>query len=955
VTAVAAPARVSIPYKGLEYYAEDDAAFFFGREREAGIVIGNLLASRLTLLYGPSGVGKSSLLRAGVLPRLHARGDVAAVVFSSWIEPPAPALAAALAAAVGLPQPEPDATLVEVAEDCGRRFGGDLLVVLDQFEEYFVYHPADDGPGSFAQQLPALLRRGDLQVSVLISIREDALARLDRFKGRIPNLFDNYLRVAHLDGASAREAILGPLAQYAKQVPDEQQVGIEPELVDEILDQVETGKVTIGVTGAGAVDGAAAGGRIESPYLQLVLTRLWREESAAGSRVLTRATLRRLGGAGQIVRTHLDDALGKLPVAQQETAAAVFRFLVTPSGTKIAYRVGDLAEYAERPREEVSFVLTALAARETRIVRPVGDDAYEIYHDVLATAILDWRGRYLRSREAAAAARRRRRNTRLLVLGVVVAGAAVGAAFYKQSQKTTEAQNQALLAEARAAPGFAGILRPGEGPLAGADFSPDGRQIVTAAAAGGLTTWRARSRARIENVDSAALTGFRFAAHRDVAVAAGDSPFVWTPATGRTAPLRVGPVEDAAFDPAGTTIATAGADGIVRIVDWKTHRVVRRIYVPDRSAVRSVDWGPAGDRVALAGDDGFALTVSVPSGRVITRVPPLAKAVDVIRYGPAGASLLTAGEDGVARVLTPTAGGGSLRTTELREGRSPLHAAGFSPDGRLVATGGVDGVVCVWDWSARRRTLRFRQPTAVTSLAFSRDGRRLVTTGIDGSARLWSVTRPDLSIRIVGSTLNRRGTALRVVLAVSNVGEADAPRTTADVSFPGLARRVAVPPLRAGARRQVTIGIAVPPHASERTVFVARVDGDFSVVESSYGNNAATSGPVLALPDLALTTVAAGRVGDVVKVTVDVVNRGQAASGATTLAAAGPGLRSGPVAIPALAPHRRIRRVVALHASGPVRSGRIAVTVDPRHSQAEPGYVNNTDYSPVPPPLALIG
>jgi hypothetical protein len=538
------------------------------------------------------------------------------------------------------------------------------------------------------------------------------------------------------------------------------------------------------------------------------------------------------------------------------------------------------------------------------------------------------------------------------VIGVIVVGAAVAAAFYQQSQKTTKAQNQALLAEARAAPGFAGILRPGEGPLAGADFSPDGRQIVTAAAAGGLTSWRARTRARIAGVDSAELTGFRFAAHRDVAVAAGDSPFVWTPATGRTLPVRVGPVEDAAFDPAGTTIATAGADGIVRIVDWKSHRVVRRIDIPDRSPVRSVDWDPAGDRVAVAGDDGFALTVSVPSGRVITRVPPLAKAVDVIRYGPSGASLLTAGEDGVARVYT--ARSGRLTATELREGRAPLHAAGFSPDGRLVATGGVDGVVRVWDWSARRRTLRFRQPTAVTSLAFSRDGRQVATTGIDGTARLWSVTRPDLSIRIVGSTLNRPGTALRVVLAVSNVGEADAPRTTADVSFPGLARRVAVPPLRAGARRQVTIGIAVPPHASERTVFVARVDGDFSVVESSYGNNAATSGPVLALPDLALTTVAAGRVGDVVKVTVDVVNRGQAASGATTLAAAGPGLRSGPVAIPALPPHRRIRRVVALHATGAIRSGRIAVTVDPGHSQAEPGYVNNTDYSPVPPPLALV-
>ena len=63
------PRPVSLPetpYKGLAYYSEQDAPFFFGRERETQIVTANLMASRLTLLYGESGVGKSSLLRAGV-------------------------------------------------------------------------------------------------------------------------------------------------------------------------------------------------------------------------------------------------------------------------------------------------------------------------------------------------------------------------------------------------------------------------------------------------------------------------------------------------------------------------------------------------------------------------------------------------------------------------------------------------------------------------------------------------------------------------------------------------------------------------------------------------------------------------------------------------------------------------------------------------------------------------
>ena len=60
------------PYKGLMPYDEADAPFFFGREAEAEIISANLMASRLTLLYGPSGVGKSSVLRAGVVRRLRA-------------------------------------------------------------------------------------------------------------------------------------------------------------------------------------------------------------------------------------------------------------------------------------------------------------------------------------------------------------------------------------------------------------------------------------------------------------------------------------------------------------------------------------------------------------------------------------------------------------------------------------------------------------------------------------------------------------------------------------------------------------------------------------------------------------------------------------------------------------------------------------------------------------------
>ena len=87
--------------------------------------------------------------------------------------------------------------------------------------------------------------------------------------------------------------------------------------------------------------------RIEAPYLQLVLERVW-EEEAGGLEPLRSETLARLGGADAIVRTHLRRAVEELSPEEKDVAADVFRYLVTPSGTKIAHGAGDLAEYVGR-------------------------------------------------------------------------------------------------------------------------------------------------------------------------------------------------------------------------------------------------------------------------------------------------------------------------------------------------------------------------------------------------------------------------------------------------------------------------------------------------------------------------------------------------------------------------------------------------------------------------------
>ncbi len=395
--------QIASPYKGLDHYQERDAPFFFGRQDASNLVFANLIAAKLTLLYGASGVGKTSLLHAGVIPRLREAPDLAVVVFRSWSGNPAADLTAAIRNAALLAPPAREHSLAETLRAATVRLGRDLVVILDQFEEYFVYHPRERGSRTFAAEFPQAVREAGLRVSFLISIREDALARLDRFKGRIPGLFGNYLRVDSLDRQAGRDAIVRPIEEYRHLAAEGAPTAIEPELVEAVLDQVRVGNVQLGDAGTGVIDDTreSPGGAIEAPYLQLVLIRLWEEESAAGSHVLRLETLERLGGAERIIPAHLESAMARLPRQQRNLAARVLRFLVTPSGTKIAHRPSDLAAYANIGVDKVTPLLDSLGGQQARILRSVSDGKYEIYHDVLAAAILDWTSRRFRAIRAA--------------------------------------------------------------------------------------------------------------------------------------------------------------------------------------------------------------------------------------------------------------------------------------------------------------------------------------------------------------------------------------------------------------------------------------------------------------------------------------------------------------------------------------------------------------------------
>ncbi len=790
--------RLGGPYKGLVPFedSELDALLFFGRERESEIIGANVLAARLTVLYGPSGVGKTSVLRAGVAHGLNrqaqanveARGhpEFVVVVFDAWSDDPVATLLTgvreALAAQFG------SALLDErdgesLADTLGRwtdALACDLLLILDQAEEYFLYDAEGTG---FAEELPELITRPGLRVRVLLSLRDDALAKLDRFKGRIPHLFSNYLRLDHLDRRAAHDAVVKPVERYNELAGES--VGVEPALVEAVLDQTTAGKVDLGDTGRGLANAEADTGRIEAPYLQLVLERIWDEERAAGSSVLRAEKLAELGGAEAIVRAHLRRAVEELTPDEKDVAADVFRYLVTPSGTKIAHGLGDLAEYASVEEGRLLPVLSALG-RE-RIVRPVdgggGNGArYEIFHDVLGEAVLAWRREQEHERGRRAADRRHRRLALLAGAALFALAAMTAVAAYALAQRgeartaARKAQARALAARAtgmlsrdplesvdlaaRAArleptPASEGVLRDalvtsrvreilpaGSRPVNAAAYDPNAARVVTASQDGRARIFSTTSGATVAVLPhhGPVTDAFFSADGKRVVTASRDRTARLWSANGRA--LRTlehdAPVLDLALSPDSSVLVTTTEAGTVHL--WRLRGDKSHQIFHEPQAGRRVAMSRDGRYAAVVGGDRFARVYDLAVGRLIYQLPHNSQVLSAA-FGPRKELLVTGSADW------------SAQAWDLRRGRPAYSLEGHygrvvdvavTPQGQFVGTASADGTARIWDVGTKRGELvsiLMGHTNQMRSISFSPRGLYVVTSSRDGTARVWKTDR----------------------------------------------------------------------------------------------------------------------------------------------------------------------------------------------------------------------
>ncbi|HZI11185.1 MAG TPA: protein kinase, partial [Myxococcus sp.] len=367
------------PYRGLRAFGPEHRAVFFGRGAAARAVLERLRAEPFVLVAGDSGVGKSSLCHAAVVPMVEegALGDGAkwACVRVTPGRFPLQALAAVLARLL----PEGEERLVEllraepgaVARLLRRRPPGEAtLLFVDQLEELWTL--SEPTEADRVRELLAALALRSANVRLLGTLRSDFLTRFAARSGLGEELTQVLYLLRPLDADGVREAILGPA--HARGF------------------RFEAGALVEQLAAAATRSSGSL------PLVQFALGELWEARDEA-RRVIPLSALERMGGVEAALARHADGVLASLPPPERACARAILTALVTAEGTRARRPEAELAPSAEAQRALQTLVRgRLLVAQDTD---GAAGAAYEISHEALLTGwdtLRGWLGRDVEAR-----------------------------------------------------------------------------------------------------------------------------------------------------------------------------------------------------------------------------------------------------------------------------------------------------------------------------------------------------------------------------------------------------------------------------------------------------------------------------------------------------------------------------------------------------------------------------
>lgn len=778
------------PFRGLEHFDYEHHAVFFGRESEVRELVQQLLrreASRApgVLVEGPSGSGKSSLLRAGLLPALvdprHQPLNARELLGSRPVSPSvwrvvwrpglmssgadertmARAIRECWAALAEFPpvwRELPVESFAQLAQ--ARREHWPALMrfvwLVDQFEE--ILGVADDSSvEAFGQFLAALQADG---VWTLMSVRANAMPAVKR-----------HATLRHVFGANEGQYYLTPLGGLA--------------LGDVIARPARAAGLSFGI--------AADGRRLDQllleeairepnslPLLQFTLNELYL--GRVGSE-LDIATYNRLGGLAGSVAATAKAVLNTETARSPDALPRLFRSLVTVNDSgRAERRYAPLAEIAETPAQ-LHLVMRLVEARLCVTDRRDGQAVVAFAHDSLLRtlpALTEWlrdetgllQTRELLQREARLWQQHERSDAWLAASDKLVAFKALGAArlvlpdqvrsFLRRSERLARRRIRikraavclmALLAVAASIAAWVASHRQREAEYQATQALQAQLRLLTQAAAERLKD------GDIAYARSLILEVLRYESATSGADAAAINVFQEIRATDPVLAIlsgHDGGVARSGYSPDGTRIVTASFDKTVRIWDARTGTELR-VLSGHGGAVQSAAYSADGSRIVTAASDGTVRVWDAMTGTQIRVLNDSEASRQGIGPGNGGSGFsMAAFSPDNSRIVAAVRGGAWIwdartgaRVAALTGHSDVVHSVCYSPDGSRIVTASDDRTARVWDAHTGAQLLVLSGHVAgVASAAFAPDGRHIVTASNDNTARIWDA-RTGRTVRVL--------------------------------------------------------------------------------------------------------------------------------------------------------------------------------------------------------------
>ena len=702
------------PYPGLDAFTTEDAGVFFGRDHEVNELATQLqpaltnISDRFVTVVGPSGVGKSSVVQAGLLPQLARRREPW-IIISPFTpgQHPAARLAHALAVELGEQLPagavdtavqlaagEPLALLrfVDQIREVRRHRSAPVLVVIDQAEELIAL--TDQGERVTFLRLIRDALQADVHLWVMATLRSEFLT--DFLATEFGRLFARPVAVGALDRQALLDIIERPAAAAG--------VTFQPVGLPHVM-----------------VEDTASGTAL--PLLAYTLQKLYTR--AGNDRAITEQDYHQIGGVPGALIRQADKVAAELGAADPDSPvmSTLLRFVTVNENESTKRPVTRSTMSGNESRVVEAFVAARLLTSDTVMNDGVTDTVYEVAHEtlfrswpVLRQAIeanvddLQWRadlerwaqdwdrsGRqpsYLLQADRLAAALRR------MISLPVSSQLPLVQEFLAHSQNA----DQATIRQ------FADVVA--RRSLAVVETDPEHALALALTAIDDYAPTPLAARALVASLVH----------HRTTLVLVGHERMLL----------------GLAWSPDGTRLATASADRTARIWEAASGRDLCVLRGHDDWVLR-VGWSPDGSRVVTSSGDRTARIWDANTGTELLVLRGHHDRIWGVAWSPDGRRVATSADDHTARVWNASTGEELL---VLRGHHGHLRSVAWSPDGHHLATVHGDGKVRVWDAATAAETLIMSEEHGerASDVAWSPDGRRIATCARDRTVRVWDAT-----------------------------------------------------------------------------------------------------------------------------------------------------------------------------------------------------------------------